>query len=145
MQTQAPRQGYSKLPFPPATVVIPPPHHPLPPVLSSSPRLHIPPSAYILTHSQTTKKGLDSRSPLATFGIRLKLSATGTVPVFSIFSSRFSCSSAARSASSSSSSMGSVMGMEVMALPISWVSSCCSRSCSLRLRWVLVEAFLGVK
>ena len=27
--------------------------------------------------------------------------------------------------------MGSVMGMDVMALPISVVSSCCSRSCSL--------------
>ena len=75
----------------------------------------------------------NSLSPFAALGALLKLSATGTVPVFSIFSSRFSCSSAARSASSSSSSMGSVMGMDVMALPISWVSSCCSRSCSLEM------------
>ena len=76
-------------------------------------------------------KKTNSLSPFAAFGALLKLSATGTVPVFNIFSSRFSCSRAARSASNSSSSMGSVMGMEVMALPISWVSSCCSRSCSL--------------
>lgn len=77
------------------------------------------------------KSGQNSRSPFGPLGNLLSESATGTVPVFSIVSSRFFCSRAARSASSSSSSMGSVIGMEVMALPISWVSSCCSRSCSL--------------
>ena len=87
------------------------------------------PSNILFTHRKV--QGGYSRSPFAAFGILVNESATGTVPVFSIFSSKFSCSSAARSASSSSSSMGSVMGMEVMALPISWVSSCCSRSCSL--------------
>ena len=77
------------------------------------------------------RKGRGLRGPSAAAGILVNESDTGTVPVFNIFSSSFSCSSAARSASSSSSSTGSVMGIEVMALPISWVSSCCSRSCSL--------------
>ena len=78
------------------------------------------------------KKGEgNSHSPFGPLGSLFSESATGTVPVFNIVSSRFFCSSAARSASSSSSSMGSVIGMEVMALPISCVSSCCSRSCSL--------------
>lgn len=59
-------------------------------------------------------------------------SATGTLPVLNIFSSSASCSNLSKSACSSSSSIGSVIGIDVIALPISCVSSCCSRSCSLR-------------
>lgn len=70
-------------------------------------------------------------SPVGPLGKPFNGDITGIVPVFSIFSSNFSCSNAANSDSNSSSSIGSVMGMEVMALPISCVSSCCSRSCSL--------------
>ena len=77
------------------------------------------------------KKLNDSLAPFGPAGKLFSEAATGTVPVFSIFSSKASCSSLSRSAFSSSSSMGSVMGIEVMALPISCVSSCCSRSCSL--------------
>ena len=95
-----------------------------PQTFSPSPRPRISPST-----KGTAQE--NSHSPFTPAGSLPKLSATGSVPVFNIFSSRFSCSRAARSASSSSSSIGSVMGMEVMALPISVVSSCCSRSCSL--------------
>lgn len=81
---------------------------------------------------KSRRSGGNSRSPFGPVGnLLFSEAATGTVPVFSICSSRLACSRAARSASSSSSSMGSVMGIEVIALPISCVSSCCSRSCSL--------------
>ena len=57
---------------------------------------------------------------------------TGTVPVFSIFSSSCSCSIAASSSSSSASSMGSpVCGPFAIAVPISLASSFCSVSSSL--------------
>lgn len=75
----------------------------------------------------------DVLAPVGPAGKRFdKESTTGTVPVLSIFSSKASCSSLSKSACSSSSSIGSVIGIEVIALPISCVSSCCSRSCSLR-------------
>lgn len=87
------------------------------------------------------KKRKDLHAPFGPLGKLFSESATGTVPVLSIFSSRASCSSLSRSACSSSSSTGSVRGIDVMALPISCVSSCCSRSCSLKTRCQLCLAF----
>ena len=79
------------------------------------------------------RKRRDILAPVGPAGKRFdNESAMGTVPVLNIFSSKASCSNLSKSACSSSSSIGSVIGIEVIALPISCVSSCCSRSCSLR-------------
>lgn len=66
------------------------------------------------------KRGRDLLAPVGPAGNRFdNESATGTVPVLNIFSSSASCSNLSKSACSSSSSIGSVIGIDVIALPIS--------------------------